>query len=58
MAKDFPGAFAALREILKKHSAGMVVQADTPTEYTVVTRAVLPRRGRYLRNFKASCAER
>jgi len=38
---DFPGAFTALRDILKKHSAGMVVQADTPTEYTVVTRAVL-----------------
>ena len=42
MARDFPGAFAALRDILKAHSAGMVVQADTPKEYTVVTRAVLP----------------
>ena len=42
MVRDFPGAFAALRDILKKHSGGMVVQADTPTEYTVATRAVLP----------------
>ena len=40
MATDFPGAFAALRDILKKHSGGMVVQVDTPKEYTLVTRAV------------------
>jgi hypothetical protein len=40
MASDFPAAFAALREILKKHSDGMVVQADTPTDFTLVTRAL------------------
>ena len=42
MASDYDGAFAALRQILKKHSEGMVVQADTPTEFTVVTRALGP----------------
>jgi hypothetical protein len=38
---DFAGAFDALREILKKHSAGMMVHADTPTDYTVITRAMV-----------------
>jgi hypothetical protein len=42
MATDFPATFAALREILKKHATGMIVQADTPTEYTLVTRAIGP----------------
>jgi hypothetical protein len=42
MPTDFPGAFAALREILRKHTAGMVVQADTPTEFTVVSRGLGP----------------
>jgi hypothetical protein len=42
MASDFPGAFAALRGILRKHASGMVVQADTPAEFTVVTRALGP----------------
>ncbi len=42
MASDFPGAFVALREILNRHSGGMVVQADTPTDFTVVTRTVGP----------------
>ncbi|HET9325622.1 MAG TPA: hypothetical protein VFQ05_02495 [Candidatus Eisenbacteria bacterium] len=42
MPADFPGAFAALREILSKHGSGMIVQADTPTEYTLVTRAIGP----------------
>ena len=42
MTAEFAAAFAALRDVLKKQSAGMVVQADTPTEYTLVTRAVLP----------------
>ena len=41
MATDFPAAFAALRDVLKKHSSGMVVQADTPTDYTLATRALL-----------------
>jgi hypothetical protein len=42
MSADFRGAFAALRDVLKKHSAGLMVQADTPVEYTLVSRAVLP----------------
>ena len=42
MASDFPGAFAALRDILSKHSDGMVVQSNTPTDFTVVTRALGP----------------
>ncbi len=44
MASDFPGAFAGLRKILKRHSAGMIVQSDTPTDYTVVTRSIGPNR--------------
>ena len=42
MPKDTPVAFAALRRILKKHGAGMIVTADTPTVYTVTTRAQGP----------------
>jgi hypothetical protein len=44
MASDFPGAFAALRKILKRYSTGMIVQSDTPTDYTVVTPAIGPNR--------------
>ena len=40
MASDFAGAFAQLRDILKKHCDGMVVQADTPTDFTVVCRSM------------------
>jgi hypothetical protein len=40
--KDFPGAFAALREILKSHADGMIVHADKPTDFTVITRAIGP----------------
>jgi hypothetical protein len=40
MPSDFPAAFAALREVLKKHAAGMVVVADTPTDFTVSSPAV------------------
>ena len=42
MPSDFSGAFAALRGVLKKHSTGMAVQTDTPTEFTVVTPALGP----------------
>jgi hypothetical protein len=42
MASDFLGAFASLREIMKRHSAGMIVQADTPTDFTVIMRAIHP----------------
>ena len=42
MGKDFEGAFAALREMLRKHAHGMVVHEDTPTGYTVITRGIGP----------------
>jgi hypothetical protein len=42
MPSDFPGAFSALRRILKKHSGDMIVQADAPNEFTLVTRAIGP----------------
>ena len=42
MPADFPGAFDALRVILKRHADGMVVQADTPTDFTVICRAIGP----------------
>ncbi len=44
MSKDFPGAFDALRQILVKHSAGMIVQADSPTDYILVTPSIGPNR--------------
>ena len=42
MADDFPAAFAALREILKKHADGMIVQTDKPNDFTVLTRGIGP----------------
>ena len=42
MPSDFPAAFGALREILKKHSAGMTVLADTPTDFSVITKSIGP----------------
>jgi len=42
MASDFPGAFAALRDVLKKHGAGLIVQTDTPTNFTLITPAIGP----------------
>src|SRR4029079_17742113 len=42
MSSDFPGAFNALRDILRRHADGMVVQSDTPTEFVVATRALAP----------------
>lgn len=42
MTKDFAGAFKALREILKKHSRGMIVVHDTPAQFMAITRALAP----------------
>jgi len=42
MPSDFPAAFAALRRILEKQAAGMIVHADTPTEFTLITSAIGP----------------
>lgn len=42
MPSDFPGAFAGLREILRRYSTGLIVQADTPTDFTVLTPAIGP----------------
>jgi hypothetical protein len=44
MATDFPGAFAALRKILRKQRAGMIVRADTPNDFTLITPAIGPNR--------------
>lgn len=44
MPSDFAGAFSELRRILKEHSVGMIAQADTPTDFTVVTQALGPNR--------------
>jgi hypothetical protein len=38
---DFPAAFAVLRDILKSHSAGMLVHADTPADYTLISPAIV-----------------
>jgi hypothetical protein len=42
MTSDFAGAFAGLREILRRHSEGMIVKTDSPSEFSVETRAVGP----------------
>jgi hypothetical protein len=42
MPSDYPGAFAALREILRRHSDGMIIQSDTPTDFTVIMPAIGP----------------
>jgi hypothetical protein len=42
MSSDFPGAFNALRDILRRHADGMVVQTDSPTEFVIATRALAP----------------
>lgn len=44
MPGDFPGAFAALKALLRKQAAGMIVQADTPKDFIVITRAIGPNR--------------
>jgi hypothetical protein len=40
--RDFSGAFAALRDILRKHSQGMIVVADTPSDFTISSPALGP----------------
>ena len=42
MPTDFAGAFAALRDVLKKHAGGLVVVQDTPADFTVSSPAVGP----------------
>ena len=42
MAADFDGAFTALRSVFTKVSKRLDVKADTPTEYTVVSRTASP----------------
>src|SRR5258706_16427541 len=42
MPRDFPAAFAALRDILKRHAAGLIVVADTPTDFTLTSPAEAP----------------
>src|SRR6266436_2147195 len=40
MPTDFPAAFTALREILKKYSDGMIVHADKPGDFTLTTQSI------------------
>lgn len=42
MPSDFPAAFAALREILRKHADGMIVLRDAPADFSVVSPASGP----------------
>jgi hypothetical protein len=39
---QFDGVFAALKEVLARHSGTLTVKADTGTEYTLVTRTPSP----------------
>lgn len=42
MAADFAAVFAALKPVFGKHADRLAVKADTPTEYTLVTRCASP----------------
>jgi hypothetical protein len=42
MAADFGAVFVVLKPVLKKYETHMSVQADTPVEYTLVTKAASP----------------
>jgi hypothetical protein len=42
MPADFPAAFDGLKRVLQKNAKGMVVLQDSPTEFSVVTRATAP----------------
>jgi hypothetical protein len=42
MAPDFDGAFAALKPVFSKIARRLAVKADTPTEYTLVTKTASP----------------
>jgi len=42
MPGDFPAVFAALRDILRSHAKHLVVLADTPTEFSVASKATGP----------------
>jgi hypothetical protein len=42
MTSEFQAAFDALRDILRRHAGGMIVQTDTPTEFIVATRSLAP----------------
>ena len=42
MSTDFAGVFAALRPVLSKYARHLRVTADTPTEYTLLTKSPSP----------------
>ena len=42
MNADFAAAFASLKSVLGKHANRLSVKADTPTEYTLVTKSPSP----------------
>jgi hypothetical protein len=42
MAADFAAVFATLKPVLAKHADRLAVKADTPIEYTLVTRCASP----------------
>ena len=42
MAADFAAVFAALKPVLAKYTKRLAVKADTPTEYTLVTKSASP----------------
>jgi hypothetical protein len=42
MREDFAQAFASLKPILGKYARRMAVKADTPAEYTLVTKSPSP----------------
>jgi hypothetical protein len=42
VAHEFAAAFAALKPVLAKHAERLSVKADTPTEYTLVTKTASP----------------
>jgi hypothetical protein len=42
MAADFAAVFAALKPVFARYSGRLAVKADTPVEYTLVTKSASP----------------
>src|SRR5262249_9338559 len=42
MTADFAAAFAVLKRVLRKYANRLTVKADTPVEYTLVTKSASP----------------
>jgi len=42
MTSDFASVFSVLKPVLARHAKGLAIKADTPIEYTLVTKSASP----------------